>query len=77
MTSGHIVACDSFVSEGDQSSFTRKVTLGKYPILLVVKRLENGYERSSLCNDQVYKRASNIMGACYKSRAGTQSIERK
>ncbi|NRF06767.1 DUF4241 domain-containing protein [Bacillus safensis] len=32
-----------FVSEGDQS-FTRKVALGKYPILLVVKRLENGDE---------------------------------
>ncbi len=44
ITSGHIVACDSFVSEGDQS-FTRKVALGKYPILLVVKRLESGGER--------------------------------
>ncbi|MEK5334731.1 DUF4241 domain-containing protein [Bacillus sp. FSL M8-0166] len=44
ITSGHIVACDPFVSEGDQS-FTRKVALGKYPILLVVKRLESGDER--------------------------------
>ncbi|WP_224929307.1 DUF4241 domain-containing protein [Bacillus safensis] len=44
ITSGHIVACDPFVSEGDQS-FTRKVTLGKYSILLVVKRLESGDER--------------------------------
>ncbi|MGG0027314.1 DUF4241 domain-containing protein [Bacillus safensis subsp. osmophilus] len=33
-----------FRSEGDQS-FTRKVALGKYPILLVVKRLESGDER--------------------------------
>ncbi|MCY1096812.1 DUF4241 domain-containing protein [Bacillus safensis] len=41
MTSGHIVACDPFVSEGDQL-FTRKVAQGKYPILLVVKRLESG-----------------------------------
>ncbi|XNN68324.1 DUF4241 domain-containing protein [Bacillus pumilus] len=44
ITSGHIVACDPFVSEGDQS-FTRKVALGKDPILIVVKRLENGDER--------------------------------
>ncbi|WP_269201376.1 DUF4241 domain-containing protein [Bacillus safensis] len=44
MTSGHIVACDPFVSEGDQS-FTRKVALRKYPILLVVKWLESGDER--------------------------------
>ncbi|WP_142407262.1 DUF4241 domain-containing protein, partial [Bacillus altitudinis] len=44
ITSGHIVACDPFVSEGDQS-FTRKITLGKYPIILVVKRLESGDER--------------------------------
>lgn len=44
ITSGHIVACDPFVSEGNQS-FTRKVTLGKYPILLLVKRLESGDER--------------------------------
>lgn len=44
ITSGHIVACDPFVSEGDQS-FTRKVTLGKYPIILVVKRLESRDER--------------------------------
>lgn len=43
ITSGHIVACDPFVSEGDQS-FTRKITLGKYPIILVVKRLESGDE---------------------------------
>ncbi|WP_165585027.1 DUF4241 domain-containing protein [Bacillus safensis] len=41
ITSSHIVACDPFVLEGDQS-FTRKVTLGKYPIILVVKRLESG-----------------------------------
>ncbi|MEK3971949.1 DUF4241 domain-containing protein [Bacillus sp. FSL M7-0558] len=44
ITSGHIVACDPFVSEGDQS-FTRKVALGKYPILLIVKRLQSGDER--------------------------------
>ncbi|MFJ5670264.1 DUF4241 domain-containing protein [Bacillus safensis] len=44
MTSGHIVACDPFVSEGDQS-FTRKIALGKYSILLIVKRLESGDER--------------------------------
>ncbi|MEC1415431.1 DUF4241 domain-containing protein [Bacillus safensis] len=44
MTSRHIVACDPFVSEGDQL-FTRKVAQGKYPILLVVKRLESGDER--------------------------------
>ncbi|GLF81538.1 DUF4241 domain-containing protein [Bacillus safensis] len=44
ITSGHIVACDPFVSEEDQS-FTRKVALGKYPIILVVKRLESGNER--------------------------------
>lgn len=44
ITSGHIVACDPFVSEGDQS-FTRKVALGKYSIILVVKRLESGDER--------------------------------
>ncbi|WP_189318745.1 DUF4241 domain-containing protein [Bacillus pumilus] len=44
ITSGHIVACDPFVSEGDQS-FTRKVTLGKYPILLIVKRVQSGDER--------------------------------
>ncbi|WP_426052764.1 DUF4241 domain-containing protein [Bacillus sp. DC4300-2b2] len=43
---GHIVACDPFVLEGDQS-FTRKVTLGKCPILLVVKRLESGDERAA------------------------------
>ncbi|MCY7470689.1 DUF4241 domain-containing protein [Bacillus safensis] len=39
-----MVACDPFVSEGDQS-FTRKVALGKYPILLVVKRLKSRDER--------------------------------
>ncbi|PNU23955.1 hypothetical protein C1954_04560 [Bacillus stratosphericus] len=33
-----------FVSEGDQS-FTRKVALGKYPIILVIRRLESGDER--------------------------------
>lgn len=44
ITSGHIVACDPFISEGDQS-FTREVALGKYPILLIVKRLESGDER--------------------------------
>ncbi|KOA81057.1 hypothetical protein ACR53_04560 [Bacillus stratosphericus] len=44
ITSGQIVACDPFVSEGDQS-FTRKVAQGKYPILLLVKRLESGDER--------------------------------
>ncbi|MFP3812700.1 DUF4241 domain-containing protein [Bacillus sp. SIMBA_005] len=44
ITGGHIVACDPFDSDGDQS-FTRKVTLGKYPIILVVKRLESGDER--------------------------------
>ncbi|MBR0603241.1 DUF4241 domain-containing protein [Bacillus safensis] len=32
ITSGHIVACDPFVSDMDQS-FTRKVALGKYPII--------------------------------------------
>lgn len=37
-------ACDPFVSEGDQS-FTGKVALGKYPIILVVNRLESGDER--------------------------------
>ncbi|MDQ0817915.1 hypothetical protein QF033_002493 [Bacillus pumilus] len=44
ITSGHIVACDPFVSEGDQS-FTRKIAQGKHPILLLVKRLESGDER--------------------------------
>lgn len=44
ITSGHIVACDPFVSEGNQS-FMRKVALGKHPILLMVKRLESGDER--------------------------------
>lgn len=44
ITGGHIVACDPFVSGMDQS-FTRKVVLGKYPIILVVKRLENGDEQ--------------------------------
>lgn len=44
ITSGQIVAYDPFVSEGDQS-FTRKVAIGKYPILLLVKRLESGVER--------------------------------
>ncbi|MCA1016955.1 DUF4241 domain-containing protein [Bacillus stratosphericus] len=44
MTSCHIVACDPFVSEGDQS-FSRKVHLAKYPILLMVKRLESDDER--------------------------------
>ncbi|APP16232.1 uncharacterized protein BTUAT1_25090 [Bacillus altitudinis] len=44
ITSGHIVACDPFVSEGDQS-FSKKVHSGKYPILLMVKRLESGDER--------------------------------
>ncbi|WP_415475361.1 DUF4241 domain-containing protein [Bacillus safensis] len=40
------MACDPFVSEGDQS-FTRKVAIGKYPILLLVKRLESGDERAA------------------------------
>lgn len=44
ITSGQIVACDPFVSEGNQF-FTRKVAIGKYPILLLVKRLESGDER--------------------------------
>ncbi|MBU8607468.1 DUF4241 domain-containing protein [Bacillus pumilus] len=44
ITSGHIVACDPFVSEGDQS-FSKKVHPGKHPILLMVKRLESGDER--------------------------------
>ncbi|AZV53217.1 DUF4241 domain-containing protein [Bacillus sp. NMCC46] len=44
ITSGHIVVCDPFVSEGDQS-FSKKVHPGKYPILLMVKRLESGDER--------------------------------
>ncbi len=44
ITNGQIVACDPFVSEGDQS-FTWKVAIGKYPILLLVKRLESGDER--------------------------------
>ncbi|MER3126112.1 DUF4241 domain-containing protein [Bacillus pumilus] len=44
ITSGQIVACDPFVSEGGQP-FTRKVALGKYPILLVVKQLESSDER--------------------------------
>ncbi|KIL26158.1 hypothetical protein B4133_2733 [Bacillus altitudinis] len=44
ITSGHIVACDPFVSEGDQS-FSKKVHPRKYPILLMVKRLESGDER--------------------------------
>lgn len=37
ITSGQIVDCDHFVSEGDQS-FTSKLAIGKYPILLLVKR---------------------------------------
>ncbi|MGQ9022988.1 DUF4241 domain-containing protein [Bacillus sp. 18-5] len=44
ITSCHIVVCDPFVSEGDQS-FSKKVHPGKYPILLMVKRLESGDER--------------------------------
>ncbi|MFP3419989.1 DUF4241 domain-containing protein [Bacillus sp. SIMBA_154] len=46
ITSGQIVVCDPFVSEGDQS-FARKVGMGKYPIPLVVKRLESGDERDA------------------------------
>ncbi|WP_169056856.1 DUF4241 domain-containing protein [Bacillus pumilus] len=44
ITSGRIVACDPFVSEG-YHPFSMKVHTGKYPILLMVKRLESGDER--------------------------------
>lgn len=44
ITSGRIVACDPFVSEGDHP-FSMKVHPGKYLILLMVKRLESGDER--------------------------------
>lgn len=64
-----------FVSEGDQS-FSKKVHPGKYPILLMVKRLESGDERVA-CNNQVYKRASNRVEASHKSRTGTQTFERR
>ncbi|MBD3860376.1 DUF4241 domain-containing protein [Bacillus sp. 28A-2] len=74
ITSGHIVACDPFVSEGDQS-FSKKIHLGKYPILFMVKRLESGDERVAYA--MINKPASNRMGACHKSRAGTQTFERR
>ncbi|MDR7669005.1 DUF4241 domain-containing protein [Bacillus altitudinis] len=74
ITSDQIVACDPFVSEGDQS-FTRKVAIGKYPILLLVKRLESEDERIAYAMIKFTKRASNRMGDCHKSRAGTQTFQ--